>query len=148
MHLLHGRKVFTGSFIGSILVGVVIDVVIAGPGRGSWSIPAQRYVDDKSLVDVLATRIIGVQGRTDGFLGAQSPLGADILVALFTTDDLEGDVWRIDASAERVGVFAQNNIADIVDQIIFGDLDPGGRGARPLHPYLSLHGVGRFISNA
>lgn len=44
----------------------------------------------------------------------------------------------------------EDDIADVVDQVVFGDLDPGRGSAGSLHPYFSLHGWGSlmFISKA
>jgi hypothetical protein len=145
---LHGRKVLAGSFIGAELLWVIVDVVVARSGRRSRSGSARRHVDNECFVDRLTARIIGIEGLADGLLWAQSTLGAHILVVLFATDYFEGDIGGIDASPEGIGIFLKNDIADIIDQVVFGDFDSCRGGACSSHPYLSLHRACRIMSNA
>jgi hypothetical protein len=144
---LHGREVFPCSFIRAVLLWVIVNVVIARPRRGSRSGPAHGNVDDEGFVDILAAGIVGVESWSNGLFWTQNAFCAHVLVALFPAEDLEDHVGGIDAPSEGVGIFLQNDIANIVDQIIFGDFDSGGRTTGPLHPYFSLHGASGFMSS-
>lgn len=143
---LHGREILSRSFIGTVLLRIVVDMVVANSRGGLRSGSSRRDIDDKSFIDRLATRVIGIQSETDGLFGTQDTLQAHILVVLLATDDLEGDVWRVNTAPERVGIFVQDDIADVVNQVVFGYFYPRRGGAGPLDPYLSLHGVGGIIS--
>lgn len=90
---LHGRKILSCSFIGTVLIGIIVDVVIANSRGGSRSGSARRNIDDKSFVDGLATGVVGIKSLADRFFGTQDPLQANILVVLLATDYFEGDVW-------------------------------------------------------
>lgn len=59
----------------------------------------------------------------------------------------QGEVGRIEGLAQRVLVFAQDHIPDIVHQIIFLNLHQRCRLIRPLHPYLTPQ-HGRHIWDA
>lgn len=48
--------------------------------------------------------------------------------------DAEGEIWRIELAAERVGVLAQDHFSHVVDKIVLVYRDQRGRGARPLDP--------------
>src|ERR1700742_562624 len=111
----HRREILSCSFVGAVLFWIIVDVVVARSGRWSRGGSAHGNFDNESFIDRLTAGVVGFERRCDGLFGAQSTFIADILVVLFAADYLEGDVWGIDAAPERVRIFLQNDIADIVD---------------------------------
>lgn len=112
--------------------------MVSGSRRRPWC-SAHRDFDYESFLDVLSARIVGIKGSANGLIRSQCTLWSDIFVVLFATDDLQRYVGRVDIPPKRIGIFLQDDIAHVVDQVIFGDCDPRRGGAGSLHPYLSLH---------
>ena len=102
---LHGRKVFSRSFVGTVLLWVVVDVVVPSSRRYSRCSSALGNIDNQSFVDILTAGIIGIERLSNWFFRAQGSLGGHVFVVLFPTNYLEDDIWRINASAERIGIF-------------------------------------------
>lgn len=94
---------------------------------------------EKSFIDGLAARIVGIEGFPNGLFGTEDAFGGDVFVGGLATDDLEGDVRRVDAATEGIGIFAKNDISNAVDEVVFEDYNSGRRGTGSFHPYLSLH---------
>lgn len=111
----HGREVLSGAIVRPVLIRIVIgDLRVASPRRGSGGSSRSDF-DYQGFFNRLAARIVGVEGGTDGFFRAERTLRAYVLVGQFTGDDLESDVGSIDAAAQGIGIFVQNDIADAID---------------------------------
>lgn len=104
--------------------------------RGCSGCSPEGHVDDESVVYRLSTWEVSIQGPRHGLF---RPEHAFLLVSMWF--DAEGEVWRIELAPERIGIFAQDHISHVVDQVIFVDGDQRSRGTRPLHPDLSRHHV-------
>lgn len=114
----HGREVL-GSFASDESVGsVMVDDARRGRGPGD--------VDEEGLGDGLAARVVGIEGATDGFVGTEDAVmvGAGRGVA---SDEAEGQVGGVKGAAKRVGIFEQDGRAQVVNQVLLGDGDEGGR---------------------
>jgi len=117
---------------------VVVVVVVGRDSRRGLRRAWLGDVDDEGLVDLLPARIVVVQHPAHLLLGPQCPV---LAVGGISRDDLERDIGRIEAPAQRVGVLAQYHVPHVVDQIVFPYLHQRGRGIGPLDPYLAVqHG--------
>lgn len=135
----HGREVFSSIVGRAIWVGIEVRDLMISSSRGSTRSAAGRDIYEKSFIDGLAAGIVGIEGFPNGLLGTEDAFGGDVFVGGLATDDLEGDVRRVDAPTEGIGIFAENDISNTVDEVVFEDYDSGRRGTGSFHPYLSLH---------
>ena len=132
----HEGKVF-GLVVLLRIVVVCIEARDLGRGfRGT----RPGYVDDQGLVDRLAAGEVGVEGPAHLLLGPQdSLLGLCVCIA---RQDAQGEVWGIEAPAQRVAVFPEDHLAHVVDQVVLADLHQGGRGVLALDPDLAVQHAG------
>lgn len=142
----HRREIFPGSIVRPVLVGIKICDLMVASSRGSTRSTTGRNIYDESFFDGLTTRVISIEGLSDGLFGTQGALSVYIFVVWFTTDDLEGDIRSVNTAPEGISIFSKNDISDIVDEVVFGYFDSRGRGARSFHPYLSLHSWKTFMT--
>ena len=112
--------------------------MIASPRGGSRSATG-GHIDDKGFLDVLSTRIISIECLGNGLVRTQDTVCAYVLIARLTTDDPKCNVGRINTAPKGISIFAEDDISDVVDQVVFGYFDSCGRGTKSFHPYLSLH---------
>ena len=122
--------------------------MVSGSRRWAWCPPYSNDLDYQSFFDGLAARVVCVEGRPDGLFGTQGTLQGDIFIVLFATDNFQCNVRSIDAAAKRIGIFLQDHIANIVNQVVLGDFDSGRGSTWAFHPDLSLHSLAATISEA
>jgi hypothetical protein len=96
------------------------------------------HVDKQCLVYRLPAGEICVQGTGHWFLGTKNPFLSLPLAGHYAQRQVGG----IELATERIGVFAQDQLAHIIHQIFLADGDDGRRRARPLDPELAGHHVG------
>lgn len=132
----HERKVF-GLLL--LLRIIVVCIVARDLGRGLRG-ACPGYVDDQGLVDRLAAGEVGIEGPAHVLLGPQDSLLA--LCACVARQDAQGQVWGIEAPAQRVAVLAEDHLAHVVDEVVFADLHQGGRGILALDPDLAVQHAG------
>lgn len=145
-----GSKVVVPCFRGPCFFDVVLHVRRVGrpaarrcPGGAS-----QGDVDDEGIVYGLSTGEVSIERPRHWLLGPQHPF---LLVPV--GPDAEGEVWRIELAAERVGVLAQDHFPHVVYQVVLVYRDERGGGARPLdpdlaHDHVAADGEQLFVADA
>ena len=86
--------------------------------------------NDQSFIDRLSTRIIGIQRAAHVFLWAKDAL----ITMIRPSDYVQHHVGSIERLTQRVAIFLQYGVADIVYQVKLLDLDKRRRCMRSLYP--------------
>lgn len=132
------RRRVGGEIIVSRLMWPIVNTLVeTGIGRGLGGATG-RHINEKGIVGRLSAGKVGVQGSAHGLVGLQVTRG---LVAGRYPD---GQVGGIKLSTERVGIFPQDHVAHVVNQVVLVDGDERGRGTGPLDPNLPGHHVGAY----
>lgn len=115
-------------------------MMVIGRHAGRWLGGASRgHVDDEGLVDRLTAGEVGVDGVTHVLLGPQGAFACALAIA---GHNAQGNVWRVEAPAQRVCILFEDHVAHVVDQVVLSDLDERGRGIGPLDPDLAVQHAG------
>ena len=131
-----GGDVGVGRHDGKILAMVPRLVVIVNwVARGGFGGVALEDVDDEGLLDHLAAGVVVVQDGGERLLGAQDTLGGDAIARI----DADDDVGRIKGLAQRIGIFEDDLVPQLVDDGVRGEGDQGGRAPGALDPDLAGH---------
>ena len=99
-----------------------------------------RDFDQQRFIHRLPAWIIRIQCPAHFFFRSQNPIW--VFGVCVAGVDAEDDVWGVECFAERVCVFAEYGFADVVDEVVFFDLDERGRGIGAPHPDLAVHHAG------
>lgn len=108
--------------------------------RRGFRCPARGYVDEQSIVDSLTVGVIGVYDLGYGLVGLQWPA-----CLLFPVTYSQGQVRGIVLAAQRISVFPENLLPDIIDKIFLVDGDQGSRGQGSFDPDLPDDHAGQGI---
>lgn len=126
--------VYGGGGVGDLLrmrVLVTVRLVSLGKVLRRGLGRATRNVNDNGVVYRLAVGVKVVEGAAHVLVGLEQ---AVLLVAGVYADV---QVWGIKRLAERVGVLAEDNVADVVDEVVLANGDESRRGARAADPDLA-----------
>lgn len=128
-----------------VACGVVVMGVVERDSRRGLGRSSLGHVDDEGLGDGLAAGEVGVDCSAHLLLG---PQGAVLAALGVSRHDAQGDVWGVEALAQRVCVLFEDHVAHVVDQVVLADLHQGGRGIGPLDPDLAVQHGGAEVCSA
>ncbi len=95
--------------------GLVWSVVgVESRVRRGFRCPARGYVNEQSIVYTLAFRVVGVNDFDYGLVGLQGPARL-----LFPVTYAQSQVRGVVLAAQGVGVFPENLLANVINEIIF-----------------------------
>lgn len=83
---------------------------------------------------------VGVKGPAHLLLGTQHSFGA--LGIGVAWQYAQGEVWGVEAAAQRIAVLPEDHLPHVVDEVILANLHQGGRGVLTLDPYLAVQHAG------
>ena len=90
--------------------------------RGVFGRTALRHINDEGFVHGLAVRVIVAKNLGYWLIWFQCPLECQrVSVGVAAWNDSQGHVWRVETPAQRVGVFFENQVAQVVHQKVILD---------------------------
>lgn len=108
-------------------------------GSRGWSrSPPKRNVDYQSIINRLTAGKVSINRLAHVLVGSQ--LSLPLVLA---GHNPQSQIWRIELSTQRVGVFPQDHVSHVVDHIVFIYRDERRRRTGPPYPYLPPPGHGR-----
>jgi hypothetical protein len=135
----HGAKIVSGGIVGSEVVGDIVGDLVVAWSRGGFRSPRLGYIDEQSVFNGLPIRKTLVQSLADSLFGTQHSFCKCCSVGRVSGDKFQSDIWRVDASTKRVGIFGENGISNVIDQVVVLHLDSSSRSTWSFHPYLAVH---------
>lgn len=118
------------------VLGIVYGADMGRDARGRSRGAAGRYIYDQCFVYRLAAGEVCIESAAHWFFRAE-----EAILPLFPGANAQSEVGRIEMPAQRVGIFSQDHVAHVVDQIVFVNGDERGRSAGAPDPNLSGHHV-------
>lgn len=118
----------------------VICMGVGGKRRGLWG-PSWRHLDDEGFIYCLSAGVEMVESAGERFLGSEDSFQLAVSARWLSLDESDDDIWRVDGSTEGVGVFLEDGVAEVIDQVFLCDQDESGRRAGPFDPDLAVDHV-------
>ena len=133
---MHGREV------AALLLHApgVVCMGIGGKRGGLWS-PSWGHLDDEGFTYRLSAGVKMVECASKRFLGPQDSFQLAVSARRLSLDESDDDIWRVDGSTEGVGVFLEDGVTEVIDQVFLRDQDECGRRAGPFDPDLAVDHV-------
>lgn len=108
----------------------IVFMVVSRNWRCFWGATGW-HINQESFFNCLASGKVCIQGPAHGLVWLKLADG------LVFWHNLYRKIGRIELTTQGIGIFPQDHVANIINQIIFIDGDHGSRGAGALDPYLS-----------